>query len=210
MVNKISNAFPSIPRGRIHHVPFYQAGVMRPVRPLRNRESRISYLGQPRTGKGLDAFLRFAVANLDSPFSFGLYGAVELTPSQKDVVRTLGSRLEIVADYLTDEEYFRRMDSAMFLILPYAREYDGKLSGVFADAISTGTPVLAARFDPFTSYFREFGELGVLFDPEVAAHMPAISRLPSESEYSRFQKNLARARDAHDPDVVGRQYARLI
>ena len=86
-----------------------------------------------------------------------------------------------------DTEYMKLYLRCRYILLPYTRDYIGKLSGIFCDAIATSTPVIAPRIPPFTEYFEQYGPLGILFDFTSSPDKAICEVIQSQSKYILFR-----------------------
>lgn len=207
---ELRRVFPRIPPERVRVMRFHQAGIVRDVRSFDDRRQHISYIGWAREGKGLDQFLALVARDRYGAFTYGLYGTFHLSDHHRAVIQQAGDRIELVSGYIPDDQYIEFFNQSMFIALPYGEAYAGSLSGVFCDAISTGTPVIASRIEPFTEYFETFGPLGHLVDFDDATILDAVSAAPTREEYAVLQRNLLSAREAHEPGSIRRAFARVL
>ena len=78
-------------------------------------------------------------------------------------IRSLaGDNVNILNEYLSEEDYYRYIRQSRFLVLPYIpSSHNGKSSGVVLDSLYQGTPVIATRTDSFA--FIEENNLGIVY-----------------------------------------------
>jgi len=193
---------PNSSRSKVQVIRFHQAGIERAVVPFENRRPRISYLGWARADKGLDRFLQLVAGDRRGEFSYGLYGTFELDDEQRALIAQVGNRLELFSGYLPDDEYIARFSESMFVVLPYASAYAGSMSGIFCDAISTATPIIASRIEPFTEYAERFGPIGRLVDFEGGPIPESVYVRPDKEMFYAYQRNLLAARRLHSPAAI--------
>ena len=190
------------PENKVRVIRFHQAGIERAVIPFEKRRSRISYLGWARADKGLDRFLHLVAGDNRGEFTYGLYGTFEPNEEQRGLIARLGNRLEVISGYLPDDEYLARFSESMFVALPYAAAYAGSMSGIFCDAISTATPIIASRFEPFTEYAERFGPIGRLIDFESETISDSVYARPNKETFEGYQHNLLAARRTHSRAAI--------
>lgn len=73
-----------------------------------------------------------------------------------------GDNIEIINEYLSDDDYYKYIRESKFIVLPYIPStHTGKSSGVVLDSIYQGTPVIATNIDTF-SFVKKYN-LGILY-----------------------------------------------
>ncbi len=207
---QIRQAFPTVGQEKVHVLRFHQAGIVRDIVPFGRRRRHMAYVGWARPDKGLDRFLKLAASDTVGQFTYGIYGTVRLDKRQEEIVLDLKDRLEVVSGYMPDEVYIEHFRSAMFIVLPYSDAYAGSLSGVFCDAISTGTPVIASCIEPFTEYFEAFGALGHLVDFNREPFPAALYVPPNAEAFLKYQTHLLAARTAHGHRAISDRLVTII
>jgi len=170
---------------KIFTIPHYAAGYDRSVNPqdVSNREE-IVYLGGSRGDKGLTHFVNLINADETGKNKYGIYGDVNLTPKQ--VEQLAAKNVNVVQKYLSKEEYFHVLRRSKFVVLFYDRSFETRISGIFFDAISCFTPVLASNIKSFTAYFERFGKLGMIVDLSNAKWTEELLLKGFSSEYDVY------------------------
>jgi hypothetical protein len=134
----------------------------------------------------------------------------ELDDEQRAIVAQVGGRLEVLSGYLSDDEYIARFSESMFVVLPYAAQYAGSMSGIFCDAISTATPIIASRFEPFTEYAERFGPIGHLVDFDGGAIPESVYVRPNKETFDAYQRNLLAARRLHSRAAIRESFIQAL
>jgi glycosyltransferase involved in cell wall biosynthesis len=137
----------------------------------RARDVRFAFVGEARTDKGFHLLPDLVLA-LESraacPLRFSIQG---YSPDHQDVVAgTARDRLEqfeqvdLIPDALTDEEYKALIADADVIILPYLqRHYHAQTSGIFAEAMSAGTPTIVPSGTWMATQAEQYG-VGIVFE----------------------------------------------
>jgi glycosyltransferase involved in cell wall biosynthesis len=197
-------------RSRVRIVPFHQIGEHRWVRPSGQGHGRISFMGSGRRDKGLDRFVEMIVHDTTGKHEYGLYGDLHLDACTRAILGKAPANVEVVDRYISDSEYWERMRESSFVILPHRRSFEGALSGIFCDAIASGTPVIASRMEPYIEFFERFGEMGHLVDCEQPGWYRDILKRDLWEKYELFQSNMRRAREWHSHDRIRARLAEIL
>lgn len=112
--------------------------------------------------------------------------------------------------YLADEDYYGTIASAHWVILPHDRSFEGRSSGVFCDAVATGTPILSRDIAPQSDYFSQFGPMGLLVDFERAGWTSEVLGFDLRSAYPEFASAMERVREDGSIESIRRSFAHAI
>lgn len=163
-------------------LPYAPLGSVRPMLPLRERQPHVVMLGHSNSEKGVERFLSLARSDRAGRYRFRLHGVG--MPE-----RLADENIRSSSGFLSEEDYWRLIGTATYVVLPYHPTYAGKLSGVFVDAVVCGTPVVVPNIAPFNAYFSRYGPLGILGDfesPEsIVGHRDWV---PAEARFRMFQE----------------------
>lgn len=182
-------------RCKIRRINYHRAGA-NTENENGTRTIDIGYLGGPRAEQGFDVLQQW----IHSPNLADLSFLLRLRKEQEALLSLstkATDRLTVLQGSYDDTEYMKLYFRCRYILLPYTRDYIGKLSGIFCDAIATSTPVIAPRIPPFTEYFKQYGPLGILFDFTSSPDKAICEVIQSQSNYILFQSNLAKAKAAH-------------
>lgn len=185
---------------KIHRIRYHRAGSITPKGNAARRID-IGYFGGPRAEQGFNVAQQW----IRDPNLADLSFLLRLTAAQEALLSLSTSesaRLSVIQGSYVDPSYMNLYFRCRYILLPYTRDYRGKLSGIFCDAIATSTPVIAPRIPPFTEYFKEYGPLGILFDFTASPDTAMCEVIKSQSKYILFQSNLAKAKAAHSPTRI--------
>lgn len=142
------------------------------------QEVKISFLGEARTDKGFH-LLPDLISALGSraarPVQFLIQGH---SPDPQDVAaREARDRLkqfehvDLIAEPSTDEEYKSFVADADVILLPYLRRhYHSQTSGIFAEAMSSGTPAIVPSGTWMATQVEEYGA-GIVFEADNLASL---------------------------------------
>jgi glycosyltransferase involved in cell wall biosynthesis len=172
-------------------LPFKPLGPLRP--PITQIPVRFAFLGLGHWTKGLDLVVE-AVEKCLPLHSGEITFAIQLylpftDPVSEDLHRrtrllaTNFDGVEILGRELTAPEYTRQLELAHVILVPHRLEaYRFALSGVFADAMSAGRPVIVAKGSYMSELIQDTGA-GVTFESGSAASLcdalsEAGARLP--------------------------------
>lgn len=206
----IARLFPKVPLTRVHKVRYHKVGKQREILPLADRAREIAFLGASTGERGIDTFIRWATLDSKSRYTFHIYGDIRPTGKQQASFAALYPKIQVVGRYLTDEEYHGVIAKSMFIALPFERSLEGRLSGVLCDAISHGTPVLAANQDPHTDFFKTYGEFGFLIDNGSDEVIRGCLDSCAEDRWDSFQAAMHRARTDHTVGAIAEDILRVL
>jgi glycosyltransferase involved in cell wall biosynthesis len=202
-----------LPRERIARIPhpvFEGAGAAGDgVRPGQT----LLFFGLIRTYKGLDLLLRAlpAVAR-DRPDVRLVVAGDPLDPVEP--LQRLASELRVAEridwrlGYLPDAEVEHVLADASVVVLPYRRWVDG--SGVLAQAVGHGLPIVASDVGTLGETVEEFGAGEVVQPEDVEALAAACIRLlGDDGRRDEAVRGAARAREALTWEAAARQHEAL-
>jgi hypothetical protein len=199
---ELMSFYPTFDESRIHVVPLYMAGVERQSSQPRKARTLL-FMGMATSEKGLNKL--WELINSDhsvKEYDFVVKGQFVLDEKACELVNRNPERLSIKQGYVGTMEYYETLSSCSFVVLPYENSYVGKLSGIFCDAISTSTPVIAPKYPPFTSYFKRFGDLGILIDFDSPGWVSELSAQITNSENGNYAASFERAKAFHSESAV--------
>lgn len=169
-------------------------------------------LGPPNHEKGFDvlvsAIRRLVVRNQLGGLLFTLHIHRHLeTHESREWRRILeqlpAANIRLIDRFLSDEEYYRELEKADIVLLPYGRDkYYADTSGLFTEALATAKPIVVTDGTWMSAQLEKYGA-GIMFrDHDVNDLARAI--LEARDNYPRLAQQ-ARARQAawldyHNPD----------
>ncbi|MHB8688601.1 MAG: glycosyltransferase [Candidatus Dormibacteraceae bacterium] len=152
--------------------------------PCRNRPIRFVFLGLGHRSKGLDLVLEAIGLSADlitaMTFAFTVQCYLPFRDRRSEQLHRDASDLsknivgvELIDHELSPSEYFRELRRADVVLIPHRLEiYKLALSGVFADAVGAGRPVIVAEGSYMSELVRKSGA-GVCFE---SGNGPALKR----------------------------------
>lgn len=168
---------------------------------------RVYYASNTRTDKGYDLVAQLA-ASL-SPEERQLFEIVarewSTTPRDEAVseaARILGREARSIAGVLSEEEYVRRLIESDILLVPYrVSEFACRTSGVLADAIALGRPVVATRGTWAGNHVERLGVGATFRDGDAADLRRALFEVRARWTGIRLRSVAAQAtwRSQHEP-----------
>jgi|GEM_PF-3751302 len=206
--SELMSFYPSLEESKIHVIPLYMAGVER--RASKQRDFRtLLFMGMATPEKGLKKLWELMDSDSLKEYGFVVKGQFVLDEKANEFIKQNSERLVVKQGYISAAEYYETLSSCSFIVLPYEKSYEGKLSGVFCDAISTGTPVIAPNYPPFTTYFKKFGGLGILIDFESPCWASDLSTKITNSENWDYAASFEKARGFHSQSAVRESILRV-
>jgi glycosyltransferase involved in cell wall biosynthesis len=186
---------------KVRHLPYAPLGIVRAVAPFGERRKAVVMIGHQTVEKGFDRFYALAAADAAGTFAFEAVGHGLAVPQPIP-------GLTVRSGFVPEGEYWELLSTATYVLLPYGRTYEGKLSGIFVDAIRCGTPVVAPDIEPFRDFFLRFGPLGILADfDDLESVVNLDDWPPSLDRFTQFQESAARAVTQFRPERVRRLIA---
>ncbi len=172
---------------------------------------RIVVLGDARQEKGFPLIAEvapdLAAKHADIRFVIQCNHGVGEGPWVHDAIRTLsssGERIELIREALDEEKYDQLLRSANLVLLPYdPGNYLGRTSGIFAEALALGIPVVATQGTWMAHELRQLGLGNLIMETWSAAGLrAAIERFLTyrEEQRSDLAKAVSRWRDFHSAD----------
>jgi hypothetical protein len=200
----IGRLLPKVSQNRIHVVGFQKYGIQRNVAPRESREDIISYLGGGRTDQGIEALVALYEGDQLAGFTLNVSTYAAAAPGVKSIKDR--PDVKINTSFLSDDAFIEEFDRSAYVVLPYDKAYEGKTSGILCDAITTGTPIIAPNFAPFSSLFEEYGAFGFLVDFETGQGFPSHADLTDEVAYRTFQINMRQIVVDNSPEAIACQF----
>lgn len=162
----------------------------------------IVYLGGARENKGyqLLPYLIRKVLHEHDNVQFvvqsnlqGHSSSQRLVLDAKELLETFTQHVTIIDKPLSTEEYYNILSQADLVLLPYSPfAYYKNTSGIFAEAIAFGKPVIATKNTWMEKQIREYNNCGISCENTVEALLEAINLfLKNKIEYKNKAKEAA-------------------
>ncbi len=172
------------------------------------REQSICYIGGGRSDQGFERFQKWACNHQFADTKF----VIACNATYERVIRAAkdNPNIDFRLGYQSDFDYWNFLAKSRYIALPYDIKYEGKTSGIFHDAISTGTPILGPNIEPFVSLFKQYGPMGQLIDFDDPPPAAIVKTLSNPENYEIYQRNMMLARADHSPRHILADYLRVI
>lgn len=155
------------------------------------------YAGLVRKYKGVDLFIETMADLLKSQPSVYAVIAGEFYEDESEyrkmIPNTLADRILIVNRFLTDEELNQAIYHSDFVVLPYK---SGTQSGILAQSIALGTPVICSDLPGLSMYLSE-GKTGLTFpvgDKDAFRNL-ILDLIEDEHSFRSREEDFEEARD---------------
>jgi glycosyltransferase involved in cell wall biosynthesis len=174
--------------------PFHQTGYSRNRMTFKEKKRMILFIGPDQPHKRIDNVIQLIKSDVGGKYSYCLCKIQKpLAPHVQNILEEQ-SNVKVLHGYLDNDEYYRLISEATFIILTHDRDFEGALSGIFCDAIASGTPVIARNMAPHNEFFDHFGDMGYLVDFSVPHWFNDVLNYDVEKRYEEFQNNMAACR----------------
>jgi len=181
--------------------PFHQIGFSRTVRSWAERDQVVFFMGPLLECKPIEPVLQLIREDKTRRFRYALCGMSDMDSSVRAFLESQPN-VDLRFGHLEDDEYYRRIGSAALVLLSHSDLYQGRLSGIFCDAIASGTAVITRDMAPVNEFFARFGPMGYMCDYGSEAWYSTLLRADLASSYASFQANMARCRASCSIDAI--------
>lgn len=202
-VRRIQQLFPFVRRTKIVIVPFHMFSAKRERKPISHKTNDIILIGPLSTHRPIERFLSLIRADRKQKFRYKLCGMNQDIPDA--VVRELSTQpnVEIRFGYMSADEYHQVFGEAIFVFMNHMRaDYDGTLSGIFCDAVASGTAIIAEHMAILDEWFNKYGEMGILIDCSDETWPERVMAIDFRSRYAHWQGNMAACRSGHSQERI--------
>jgi hypothetical protein len=161
-VDLLTNKY-NINNEKVFIKPFHQFYAVDRFKNKKGSSGHVLFIGPQRINRPLKPFLELIIADSGNKYNYLITGVKETDfIGYEEVLRK--KNVKISFGYTPKKEYLQNIDNANLLILTHNRYFEGRLSGVFCDAVSSRTPVITSSISPITEFFSKYGELGLIVD----------------------------------------------
>jgi glycosyltransferase involved in cell wall biosynthesis len=196
-MNIVINMLPSHKDNTCIIKPFHQISIKRKFVPLNQRKNIIVFLGRFTKERGIENFIKFINFDISKKFEYIIASNTininKLIPNNK---------IKVIHQYLEYNEYIEIISKSLFVIIPFTKEIEGRLSGIFCDAISCGTPIIASNIEPYVEFFIKYGPMGYLINFNNKEDIVNFFNDNYLGKWDVFQKSLEKARKSHNPEII--------
>ena len=194
-VNKIIELVPDIDPTKIYIKPFHQIMFNRVRLSWQQKSRMILFVGPESAHKKIEHVINLIINDKKRRFSYTFCSMqTNLLPQTRSFLETQ-KNVKVLYDLQEDDIYHRLISEAFLIILTHNNNFEGALSGVFCDAIASGTPIIAQDMAPHNEFFERFGPMGFLVDyADPMWHKKVLDKNLVET-YTDFQQNMAKCRE---------------
>lgn len=114
--------------------------------------------------------------------------------------------VDLASGYIDTDEYHQLFREASWVITTHNLLFEGKLSGIFCDAIAAGTPIITSNMAPHDEFFERFGDMGILVDYDDSQWCERFLNTDFSSKQEGFQLNMAACRQSCTMEAIRMVY----
>jgi len=184
---------PQINSSKIFIRPLNQMAEKEFFTNLSKRQNAILFLGPSLERKPVEPILDLIKKDHAKKYKYILTNIDDLDAEVREYL-ALQSNVEIRSGYIGADEYYRLFRTVSWVITTHNHLFEGKLSGVFCDAISAGTPLVARDMSPHDEFFVRFGDMGVLVDFNDSCWCDRFLNMDFSKKIDEFQNNMKTCR----------------
>jgi hypothetical protein len=193
-VNKVKEISPGIDSNKVFVKPFHQFGFPRVQLSWQEKSQTILFIGPECGHKKVQPVVDLINGDKERRFRYVICSMHDDIAPQTRVFLEAQKNVELSFGYTAAPEYYRLISESALIILTHDKDFEGTLSGVFCDAIASGTPVIARDMAPHNEFFERFGPMGFLLDYDVPEWYKHLLGADLEILYNVFQNNMAKCR----------------
>ncbi len=202
-VDYLASIYPKIDLSKVHLRPLNQMGASRFRPPLSDRSRIVLFMG-PRAvdgSKPLEPLIDLIKRDTTHRYKYVLR-RMETFDAETRAFLAGQPNVDLGSGYVETDEYYRLLSNASWVILTHNLLFEGKLSGVFCDAIAAGTPVIARDMPPHDECFDRFGDMGVLVDFADPAWCDRFLATDFSPRHEAFISNMAACRESCSMEAI--------
>lgn len=125
-------------------------------------------------------------------------------------LRAGNQHITITDKYLERNDYYRLIEEADCVLLPYTSSAGARSSGVLLDALSRNKPVIMSDIPGFARYYEEFG-LGEMFTADSIDSLAYVIKNVIKNGFGQRQTEaMAAVKRAHSIEVACAQIGRML
>ncbi len=174
---------------------------------------KFGFLGRAEEVRGFPVFLKLASAMVKEYqgkvefHAIGRYNKKEDFSSITDVLVT-----KPCMERLERRDFIEKAKKLHFVIFPLSPQfYHLAASGSVMDAIAWGKPVIARNIPILASLFRNYGDIGFIFDDEIELHeiVRNIIERGNDTHYKLQIDNMKKVREDRSTIVLAKTYRKI-
>ncbi len=196
--NKVLEISPNIPAGKLFIKAYHGVSATHKQTNKTVAKNTILYLGPISSHKPIEPLINFIKNDVDKKYNF-LFCSIQkgMSDEARRYLHTCDN-VEIRDGYLSDEDFLTIFSEAKYVVMTHDERFEGVLSGVFCDAIASGTPIIAQEMEPHLEYFLRYGRMGMLVNFSEDSWYKQLLLDDSTSNYKKFQKNMKTCKASGD------------
>ncbi|TFB10137.1 glycosyltransferase family 1 protein [Candidatus Marinimicrobia bacterium MT.SAG.2] len=201
----IKDIYPQIDLNKIFIRPLDQ--IARPFSRLtwKERSQTIFFLGPLSIHKSIEPLINLIKKDKEQCYHYVLRQIDNIDPKVR-IYLDAQPNVDMASGFLDTNEYDRFFREASWIILTHNLLFEGKLSGIFCDAIAAGTPLIAYNMAPHDEFFERFGDMGLLVDYNDPQWCEQFITTDFSSKQDEFQSNMADFRKSCAIDAIRNVY----
>lgn len=189
-IETIKKLCPEIDPRKLFIKPFHQIGYPRVCLSLQEKKRIILFVGPDQSHKKIDNVIQLIKYDVEKLFTYVFCSMRDSLESHVQNYLEKQSNVKVLYGYLDNNKYYKLISEATFIILTHDHDFEGALSGIFCDAIASGTPVIARDMAPHNEFFQRFGDMGYLVDYLNPNWCDKVLNNDIERRYEEFQSNM--------------------
>ena len=192
----VKKIFPKINPEKIYIKPFHQMGFSRVRLSLREKSKTILFIGPEQAHKKIKPVVDLIKSDGKCRYNYVLCSMHDNMPPPIRTFLEAQENVRLSYGYETNGDYYRLISEAALIMLTHDKDVEGAFSGVFCDAIASGTPIIARNMAPYNEFFARFGPMGFLVDYDDPQWRKHVLSPDLVDRYQEFQQNMAVCREA--------------
>lgn len=170
------------------------------------RPQTIFFMGPLSVHKPISPFINLIKQDEEHRYRYVLRAMSNLESDTRAFLEAQPN-VDMASGYLDDDEYDRLFREASWIITTHNMLFEGKLSGIFCDAIAAGTPIVSRNMSPHNEFFERFGDMGILVDYDDPMWCERFLTTDFSSKQDDFQRSMSACRESCSMDAIRMVYS---
>lgn len=181
--------------------PFHKLNVSWESKFISDRDGYILYFGSRRLSRDIAPFINLINSDVEQKNNYFIAG-VDMSDIDKYEKIINRKNVRIKYGFLSNEEYKEIIKNAKLIVLTHNELYEGRLSGIFCDAIASYTPIVSNKMAPISEFVDKYGELGLLVDYNSNDWCENVINFQEDFRYNQFFKSVDSIKKNSNPDNI--------
>ncbi|MDR3561366.1 MAG: hypothetical protein P4N59_08000 [Negativicutes bacterium] len=207
---RVKAIHPDIDPGKILVMPYHKIGQARVQLSWHEKKPVILFVGPQRVHKKVEPAIDLIKNDRERRYRYVFCSMADTIPDRTRSFLEAQENVELAFGYTADDVYYRLYSEAMLILLTHDTDFEGTLSGVFCDAIASGSPIIARDMAPHREFFQRFGPMGFLVDYADVGWCRHVLGANLQQVYPEFQKNMERCRESCRMEAIREQFRKLL